>query len=144
MIIKQNDDFVELTVGEVVPADRPGAGDVRATLDVACEGFTGRTDQVWIERDELAGFLAELRDLAQTGQGAAELTSMSPGELRLRVFALDQAGHLAVEGEIARLTYRDPALREMRLGFSFGLASEQLPGIVRELETMTPRPTPAG
>ena len=64
---------------------------------------------------------------------------MSPGELRLRVFALDRAGHMAVEGELT--SYSSAAHRPGSTTLRFGaieIDPTALPAFVRELEIRAP------
>ena len=64
---------------------------------------------------------------------------MSPGQLRLQVFALDHAGHIAVDGELT--SYHTAAHRPRSTTLTFGAIETDptaLPALIRELELAAP------
>lgn len=120
------------------PAGTPSEGDL--AVDVAAVGraaaFAGRDATVWIERDEWAGFLDELRALEGTRRGEAHVTAMGPEEFRLAVFATDPAGHMAAEGWVGReYVGRTGVLRD-RVCFTVVIDPSTLPQLVRQFETL--------
>ena len=123
---------LEIAVREVEPpTPHSRGGDVLLTVRVRYGDFAGATE-AWILREAWDTFIVALRALDERRQGEAPLQSISPGELRLRAFAVDRAGHMAVEGEIGTLHYmREASLRFGRIEFDPSL----LPLLVRELTT---------
>ena len=85
---------------EIVPeeVDELSVG-IRVRVSARWRSFEG-AESVWIVTDEWLRFLAEVEQFERTLKGEANVEGMSPGELRLRFFPLDPAGHPGVEGEI--------------------------------------------
>jgi hypothetical protein len=82
-----------------------------------------------------SAFLRELTALDHQRQGAASLESISPGELRLRLFTTDRAGHLAAEGIVGVRGAR----QELRLEFTnISFDPGQLPALLAELSSAAP------
>ncbi len=76
------------------------------SLEVRAEGtargFSGGAEAS-IDGFTLKEFAAALRGLEKSRQGAVELRSMMPDELRLVIRSIDHAGHLLVEFTISRI-----------------------------------------
>src|SRR5262249_42563853 len=121
VLIREDSDSLEVVVTDRVPAHLPSAGDVRLTVAVRAQGFTGE-GWAWVEAPRLQHFIGQLRELEARRNDSAELESISPGQFRLRVFSTDRAGHLAIAGRLAR--------GEQVLEFSFGFCPSLLPGVV--------------
>jgi len=90
-------DIAVIEVAAPIPPHSAG-GDVRLDLRLTCEGFTSEASS-WIDRDVWQRFLRELERLVDRRDGEAVVESMSPKDLRLRLFATDHAGHMAVDGQ---------------------------------------------
>jgi hypothetical protein len=92
---------VDVEVIEVAAPIPPysAGGDVRLLVPLTCEGFMGAGSS-WIDRDVWQRFLRELERLVDRRDGEAVVESMSPNDLRLRLFATDHAGHVAVDGQV--------------------------------------------
>jgi len=121
---------LELRVRELEPPTPQSlGGDVRLAVRVRFGDFAGAAD-AWILRDAWDAFLADLRTLDERRRGEALLQGISPGELRLRFFARDRAGHLAVEGEVGTRAHG----REALLRFDpIEIDPSSLPALAREL-----------
>ena len=89
-----------LEIAEVIPSTLPTPGDACFTAEVSTGTFSGRGSS-WVEALALDDFLSALRSLDHTRKGEALIESMSPGELRLRVYSVDSLGHVALSGRIA-------------------------------------------
>jgi hypothetical protein len=134
MILKAeaSDNLVELSVVEVSPPVLPYSlgGDRRILTRVEIDGFTARTTD-WIGAAEWTEFVAQLEALERRRAGEAWLQGLSPDQLRLRFFALDRAGHLAVAGQVGR---RMPTGGDCRLAFAdVRFEGSQLLALVAEL-----------
>jgi hypothetical protein len=114
-----------LEITEVIPPALPTAGDACFAAEVSSGGFSGRGSS-WVEALALDGFLTALRSLEHTRKGEAQMESMSPGELRLRVYSLDSLGHIALSGRIAE--------RNNAVEFQFELDPSYLSQIAGALE----------
>jgi hypothetical protein len=130
----------ELSVAEVergVPGVYAG-GDVLVFVRARLREFSGAVD-AWILREAWTDFLSQLRRLERDRTGAAILQSMSPDELRVRVFALDRAGHMAVEGELTSYysASHGPGTTTLKFG-AIEIDPTALPAFVRELELAAP------
>jgi hypothetical protein len=140
MILGLDSKRLEITVVDLEAGvlDVAPAGDVLVVVRAQLADFSGAVD-AWIVRREWTAFLTQLVKLERTRNGEAVLESASPGELRLRVFALDRAGHMGAEAEF-RVQYSDathPQVASLKLGpIEFDPTS--LPDLVRELETAAP------
>ena len=130
MILGDQDAALEITVAEVEPpTPHSTGGDVTVVVRVRYDDFAGAID-AWILRDMWSDFLDALRTLEARRQGEACLRSISPGELDIRIFATDRAGHMAVQGEIGTLHVgREASLRFGRIPFDPSL----LPHLLSEL-----------
>jgi hypothetical protein len=121
MVIREGTDSIEIVAAERVPDRLPTPGDTRLEIAVHSQGFSGH-GSVWVEADRLRAFAARLRELDAHRQGAAELESLSPGELRLRVEVVDRRGHVAVLGSLACERYvgeNGPYRHAVEFGFEF-------------------------
>ena len=130
MILGDNSHHVEISIAEVeAPTPQSTGGDVRLTVRVRYGDFAGVAD-AWILLEVWDAFLDSLRALEKSRRGEARLRGISPGELALRVFATDRAGHLAIEGEVSRLSPgREAFLRFARIPFDPSL----LPRLLSDL-----------
>ena len=113
MILRDGSTSLEIRVTDVAPQIPPHSvgGDVRLLVRLRCDDFAGATSG-WVKREVWHAFIRQLEQLDRQRQGEAVLQSMSPDELRLRVFATDHAGHMAVDGQV-----RTRSLRDLRLQF---------------------------
>ena len=122
--------LVDVAVTEVaapIPSHSAG-GDVRLYVRLACEGFMG-TGSSWIDRDVWRRFLRDLERLDDRRDGEAVVESMSPKELRLRIFVTDRAGHVAVDGQV-----RTQSIRDLRWQFgAIQFDPTLLPSLLAEL-----------
>lgn len=140
MILGADPQLFEMSVAEVergVPGIHAG-GDVLVFVRARLRSFSGAAD-AWVLREAWRDFLNHLRRLERDRAGEAVLESMSPGELRVRVFALDRAGHMGVEGKLT--SYQAAAHRPEVTTLEFGaieIDPTALPAFVRELEIAAP------
>jgi hypothetical protein len=140
MVLGSDPQQFELSVVEVERAVSGiyAGGDVLIVVRVRLRDFSGAAD-AWILRESWSDFLSQLRRLEQNRTGEAIVESLSPGELRVRVFALDRAGHMGVEGELT--SYYSAAHRPEVTTLKFGaieIDPTALPAFVRELEIAAP------
>jgi hypothetical protein len=99
MKIGSEENFVELEVQLECDSSLPSYGDALISIVVSSNGYHGK-NQVWVSQQELKEFGEALSELEINRKGWAILTSISPGELYLKIYAYDGLGHLAIEGEI--------------------------------------------
>ena len=140
MVLGSDPQQFELAVAEVehgVPGIHAG-GDVLVVVRVRLRDFSGAVD-AWILRESWSDFLRQLRRLERDRTGEATLESIGPGELRLRVFALDRAGHMGVEGELTSYysAAHQPGVTTLKFG-AIEIDPTALPAFVRELEIASP------
>lgn len=110
-------------------------GSVQLAVRLVGYGFSGRHPNVWVSREDLRSFLADLRSLERSRRGEARLASMSPDELSLHIRITDPAGHVRIDAAIWRIHYGsdfEPAA--VRLGFSFD--PSRLPTILKSFERL--------
>lgn len=94
---------------------------------VVTANFRGRNDSVWIARPAWERFLADLRELERARRGQSCLTSMSPADLELCIYAADRAGHIMVEGHVGDYLHGGQRTREARVPFVIALDPTRLP-----------------
>lgn len=140
MILGTGAEQLELTVLDVERdvARIAAGGDVLVAVRARVRDFSGAVE-AWVLRDAWAHFLGQLARLEAARTGEAVLESVSPGELRLRLFAVDRAGHMAAEGEIAAVY--TAVGRSRRTGMSFApiaVDPTALPTLLRELQRAAP------
>ena len=130
MILGEGSTRLDIAIAEVeAPTAQSTGGDIRLSVRVHYGQFAGAADP-WVLLEVWDAFLAELRTLERRRHGEARVRSLSPGELVLRIFATDRAGHLAVEGEVGTLRVgREALLRFGPISFDPSL----LPRLVSEL-----------
>ncbi|MFL5897824.1 MAG: hypothetical protein ACJ76D_05115 [Solirubrobacterales bacterium] len=85
--------------------------------------------------DAWRSFLLAFREFERTRQGAAELKGIMPEEFRARFFSTDRAGHLAVEGHVARWRYLGSEPRELRLVYHVAIEPSSLSSALAEFES---------
>lgn len=110
-------------------------GSVQVSVRLVGYGFSGRHPSVWISREDLHSFLADLRSLERSRRGEARLSSMSPDDLSLHIRITDPAGHVRIDTAISRTYYGsdfEPAA--VRLGFAFD--PSRLPAILASFERL--------
>lgn len=130
MILGDNRNQVDISIAEVeAPTPVSSGGDVRLTVRVRYGDFAGVAD-AWVLLEVWEAFLDSLRALEKARQGEARVRGISPGELALRVFSTDRAGHLAIEGEVGTLHVgREAFLRFAPIAFDPSL----LPRLLSDL-----------
>jgi hypothetical protein len=139
MILKADtsDDVLELSVVDVAPPVPPHSlgGDRRVCTRVEIDGFAARTTD-WVAANAWLTFLAGLEARAQTRRGEVSLEGLSPDQLRLRFFATDRAGHVAVAGQVRK---RGTDGHDCRLEFAaLPIEGSQLAALVAELRAAVP------
>lgn len=98
MKIRSEENFIELEVQLECNSSLPSYGDALIGIVVSSNGYHGK-NQVWVSQRELEKFGMALFELEKNRKGVAILTSISPGELYLKIYAYNGLGHMAIEGE---------------------------------------------
>ncbi len=131
MRIRSESGLIELSVLERLSEDLPSAGDVRVLAKIAGYGATGSSSSSWIEREVLQAFVEALHAINAGHGEEAELHSMSPGDLEIRVRLTDGAGHIRVTASVGR-TYALAAggNANATAGLSLDIDRSHLRGIV--------------
>jgi hypothetical protein len=138
MILGSQERQVELRVLDVEPPV-PGVyagGNVHVGVRVRLNDFSGAVT-AGVLSESWRTFIRQLRLLERDRRGEATLVGISREELRVRLFALDRAGHMAVEGEMTAYfaAEHDPRATSLRFG-AIEFDPTMLPGLLRELETV--------
>jgi len=136
LVIGQRSEKIEISLREVMPDDSPAAGDRHVDVSVVCREFSARNCSAWISAPDWARFGRQLRTLEESRRGEALLESMSPANLRLRLYARDRTGHVAVEGHVGGYQRVGDGMREVNLSFAFDVDSEFLGEIVRAFDAL--------
>jgi hypothetical protein len=138
VVVGRGSNRVEMSVGEVMPAGSLAADDRRIKVSVTCGGFSVHDREVWVSAAAWARFDRELHALEASRRGEAQLVSQSPQDLRLRLYAWDSAGHIAVEGHVGKHLAAASRAHEIGLRFAFDMDSELLGAVVREFDALPP------
>ena len=109
MILGDGNEQVELSA---VPLDD---GDFVVSCEARVRQFTGANAAV-VVGSEWARFLSDLQVLERDRRGEAALRGSGFDELNLRVFAVDRAGHMAIEGELSDRTVDEGAVLTLKFG----------------------------
>ncbi|HEY8560879.1 MAG TPA: hypothetical protein VIL74_10945 [Pyrinomonadaceae bacterium] len=124
---------------EVSPEEDPtlqSYRDAYVSIEVCSNRFTGHND-LWVHRNSLRAFCRSLMALEASRRGKAELESMSPDELYLKVYSVDSVGHVAVSGKTGYWIQNDNAgfWHGIEFGFTFDPSNlhsaTKLPWILR-------------
>lgn len=123
-------DFFEMAIA--VEEDRflPSYEDGRATAAVRSDEFSGRS-HCWISNSELHEFCRGLIALENVRNGSTKLTSMSPGELSIRIFSVSPLGHMAIQGTVGQHVFAAQGGFPHSISFGFEFDPSQLAAVVR-------------
>ena len=116
MKIENGNNFIELEVSIEEDDSLPSKGDAYIIISLNSNGFSGKND-LWVIAEELQEFCTSLVRLEKERKGEATLTSISPGELDLKIHSIDSLGHLAVSGTTGY--ERDDMQHSVTFGFEF-------------------------
>ena len=108
----------------------PSYGDAQLSLRVQSHGYIASTT-VWVEREQLQLFSEALSNLGTSLQGEAVLSSISPGELSLKLFSVSPYGHVAVEGSIGSHIHSANSTHWHSVTFGFEFENTQLAQAVK-------------
>ncbi|NRF72486.1 hypothetical protein HLB44_36630 [Aquincola sp. S2] len=119
------DNVFEMTVPVVEDASLHSVNGAVVIVDIRSHGYTA-TNRLWVHAPDLVAFGASLKELDRSLKGEARLTSMSPNELSLRVFAASSRGHLAVEGQTGKFVLGENGRYWHSVSFGFEFESGQV------------------
>jgi hypothetical protein len=133
MLIRAEDNFLEILVAERIPDNLPTAGDIQVKISVQSFGFSAQ-GLTWIDCLSLQNFVEQLRQLENKRHGSAELSSISPHEFWMKICSTDSLGHVAIFG---RLSQSEQGLRYNHLlEFGFSFDPSLLPSLVKNFEVI--------
>ncbi len=121
MEIREGHNCVTIEPVDRVPAGLPSAGDVKLSVEVVSDQFSGH-GFAWIAAPALAAYLAQLRELEARRQGRVTIEGLSPEEFRLRLWSVDRRGHMAVGGLVTKRVHNgegSPYRHAVEFGFEF-------------------------
>jgi len=140
MQIRSGDNRVQIAVAERIPPELPRAGDLKLTVHVLSQGFTG-CGSAWVAADAFTVFLKELTQLEIRREGVARLESMSPGEFMIELRPIDGWGHIAIFGLLSKLCYVDAGPPQRNgIHFAFGLNPTLVPWFVAQFRALLKDP----
>jgi hypothetical protein len=138
VIIRDDSQSLEITVEERGPAGTPAASDLSLNVVVSAKGFTGRNDAAWVAGSDWNSFIEALRKLDRTRSGQAVISSMSPNDFQLSIFASGPAGHMFAQGWVGRGYYSVRSLLlENHVSFGIEIDPSTLPDLIQQLETLS-------
>jgi hypothetical protein len=135
MVIRGDDNWLEINVADRIPADLPTPEDFSISISVSSHGFAGRGSS-WIAVEAMTQFIDELRELEKQRHGSATLEGMSPGSFQLRFWSINRRGHMAVAGRISKEIMQNEAAPYQpfhhSVEFAFELDPTDLPRVLAE------------
>jgi len=123
--ISNNDCLLEVEASVEEDSSIQSYGDARLSLRVQSHGYIGSAT-AWVEREQLKQFSEALSRLEKSLQGEAVLSSMSPGELSLKLLSVSSRGHVAIEGSIGRHVHGANSMIWHSVTFGFEFENTQL------------------
>lgn len=124
MRIENKENYIELEIQIENDEALPSYGDALIGVVISSNGYKGQ-NQVWVLQKELVSFSKEVMELEKSRKGEAILKSISPGELLLKIYAYDNVGHLAVEGQTSHTIFEEVNFKHS-IQFGFTIDPEQL------------------
>jgi hypothetical protein len=128
--LSSHDCFLEIEASVENDSSLPSYGDAQLLLRVQSKGFTGQA-MAWVRGDELAAFNKALVSLNVTLRGEATLSSMSPGELALKLLSVSSRGSLAVQGSVGHHIHSENSMFWHSVSFGFEFEQSQLEHAIR-------------
>lgn len=116
----QGENYFELEVSPEEGESFQSYGDAYVTVAVSSNGYRGHND-LWVSGESLRIFCRALVELEATRRGAAELESIAPGEMNLKVHSITSRGHVAVTGKTGYLIQHESGgfWHAVEFGFEF-------------------------
>lgn len=105
-------------------------GDAYVTVRVDSRGYAGAND-VYVLDSEFRQFCSNLLKLQETLKGQAVLSSVSPGELEIRLEPFDALGHISVIGKLGYHMFTRHSSNWHSVEFGFEFDPQQLDGAAR-------------
>ena len=129
ILFQNRDNKVELAFNYDEDNQLPSHGDAHLTISINSNGFAGM-NEVWVLAAVAQGFLDNLIALEKNRQGEAVLSSISPEELELKVYAMNERGHIAICGKTGYAVHSSEAVFNHSVEFGFELEPNQLEQVV--------------
>jgi hypothetical protein len=126
----QGENYLELDASPEEDASLQSYGDAYVTVAVCSNGFRGHND-LWVSGESLRRFCRALVALEASRRGAAELESISPDELHLKVHSVTSRGHVAVSGRTGYLVQHESGGFWHAVEFGFEFDASQLASAVK-------------
>lgn len=108
---------------------------IRLQVEVSDRGFTA-SSSVWVALEDVQTFAVQLRQCQRMGRSQAMLSSMSPGELELRVESTDALGHFQIAYRVACQRRSRATGQETVLTGGFDLARQFLGQMAEGVEAL--------
>jgi hypothetical protein len=121
----EGDNYVEITIALEEDASLQSHGDAYLTIEVNSNGFRGHND-LWVFAKSLECFCKELISLENNRAGNAELESISPNELHIKVHSINSRGHMAISGKTGYLIPQENKSFWHNIEFGFEFDPSQL------------------
>ena len=126
----EGENYLELEVLPEEDTSLQSYGDAYVTVEVSSNGFRGHND-LWVSSESLRGFCRALVALEASRRGEAELESISPDELHLKVHSISSRGHVAVSGKTGYLIQHESGGFWHAVEFGFEFDPSQLASAVK-------------
>lgn len=127
---ERHGDLFEMGATIEEDASLQSKGDAYVTVLVQSGRFRGHND-LWVQREALRDFAAQLAALDRDLSGEARLSGVSPDELELVVRAVTSRGHVALSGRTGYFIQGDHGRYWHSVSFGFEFDPGQLSGVLR-------------
>jgi hypothetical protein len=143
MLIRENENWVEMDAVDHVHSNPPACGDLKLSIAVNSNKFSGQAF-AWIDASTFASFMQQLGELEHDRQGSAAMEGISPGAFFFRIWSIDRLGHVAIAGRIAKQVHTsDVATFQHAVEFGFEIDPTSLPKILAEFSKIAQGQTTA-
>jgi hypothetical protein len=136
LIFSGGNDSLRIEIACETDHTAAGYGDAQLSLTVQSSGFAGN-GSCWVEGAALRRFSQAMHALNTKMRGAAELQSISKGELALGIQQISARGVFAVEGQLGRLIYAQDHIFRHAVTFGFEIELAQVEKAARQLAALT-------
>jgi hypothetical protein len=135
MILGIKPEYIEIIELERIPPEGQRAGDKRVSITIVLRDFVGNSDQVWLAKEDIDQFIADIEKLEKDRKGEIILKSMSPDEFQLKLIIKNPTDAIRVEVTLSRIRFIKQSPNIIKLSGGFSLNQEYLLSIINDFKT---------
>ena len=131
MIFHNKENKIELIIN-VDESDLACKDAAQVSVKVSSNGYSGN-NIVWIMHEQLLNFYNEMKLLERQRKGVATLNGITEDEIVIKVYSLNNRGHMAVKGKTGYYSYEEDEQFYHSVEFGFQFDPSQLVEAVKEI-----------